>query len=525
MSQLKQGCETVSDSDISKYEKKIVVRNICKEDIDDIMKLSARCFPGMVPWKREQLESHIRIFPEGQFCVEYDDKIVGSCSSLIVNIEEYEDQHTWDSITDHGYITNHDPDGFNLYGIEVMVDPEYRRMKFGHRLYEARKDLARKLNLQSIIIGGRIPNFHKFSEKMTPREYVEEVERHGIYDPVLSFQLLEGFSIKRINTRYLPDDKASASFATLMEWYNIDYLPKSKRVYKASFPVRITAIQYMMKKIDSFDEFERQVEYYVNVAADFGSDFAVFPEIFTTQLLSFLDERRPDQAIRKLAAYTEKYIEMFTELAVRYNVNIIGGSHFVEEDGNIHNIAYLFRRDGTIERQYKIHITPNERKWWGILEGNEINVFDTDCGKIAIQICYDIEFPELARIAVDMGANIIFVPFCTDDRQGYLRVRYCAQARAVENQVYTCIAGTVGNLTHVENMDIQYAQSGIFSPSDFEFARDGIVGECDANIDTVVVGDVDLEKLRRSRNTGSVRQLRDRRRDLYRIELNDLRAE
>jgi len=125
-------------------------------------------------------------------------------------------------------------------------------------------------------------------------------------------------------------------------------------------------------------------------------------------------------------------------------------------------------------------------------------VFDTDCGKIAIQISYDIEFPELASIAVDNGANIIFIPFYTEDHQGYLRVRYCAQARASENNVYTCIAGTVGNLTHVENMGIQYAQSGIFSPSDFEFARDGIVGECDANIDTVVIGDVDLELLRRS---------------------------
>ena len=100
---------------------------------------------------------------------------------------------------------------------------------------------------------------------------------------------------------------------------------------------------------------------------------------------------------------------------------------------------------GQLRNQAKIHATPNERKWWGIPEGNEIKVFDTDCGKIAIQICYDIEFPELARIAVDKGANIIFVPFCTDDRQGYLRVRYCAQARAIENQVYTCIAGTVGN--------------------------------------------------------------------------------
>ena len=104
---------------------------------------------------------------------------------------------------------------------------------------------------------------------MTPREYVKEVEKHSIYDPVLSFQLLEGFIIKRINTKYLPDDMASDSFATLMEWNNIDYLPKSRRVYQASFSVRICAIQYMMKKIEAFSDFARQIEYYVDIASDF----------------------------------------------------------------------------------------------------------------------------------------------------------------------------------------------------------------------------------------------------------------
>lgn len=512
----------MSDTDMSKYEKKIIIRNIRVEDIDAIMELGRVCFPNMDPWKREQLISHIRTFPEGQFCVEYEDKIVGSCSSLIVNFDEYDDQHTWDDITANGYITNHDPDGFNLYGIEVMVDPEYRRMKLGHRLYEARKDLAVRLNLKSILIGGRIPNYHKYKDEMTAREYVSAVEKHSIYDPVLSFQLLQGFAIKRLNTKYLPDDKASESIATLMEWNNVDYRPKSKRIYRTALPVRICAVQYMMKKIESFEDFCRQVEYYVDVAADFGSDFAVFPEIFTTQLMSFLEEKRPDRAVRRLATFTDQYMELFTQLAVRYNINIVGGSHFVEENGDVYNVGFLFRRDGTIEKQSKIHVTPNEKKWWGISEGNEILVFNTDSGKIAIQLSYDIEFPELARIAADKGANIIFVPFSAEDRQAYLRVRYCAQARAIENQVYTCIAGTVGNLTHVENMDIQYAQSGIFSPSDFEFARDGIVGECDANIDTVVVGDVDLEQLRRSRNSGSMSQLRDRRHDLYRVEWKNL---
>lgn len=472
----------------------------------------------MEPWKREQLESHLDIFPEGQFVVTFEGKIIGSCSSLIVNFDEYDDQHTWDEITDEGYITNHNPNGYNLYGIEVMVHPDYRRMKIGKRLYEARKELAEEWNLKSIILGGRIPNYYKYSKEMTPRDYVKEVIHHNIYDPVLTFQLMNGFTVMRINRHYLPDDKQSKEYATLMEWNNVDYLPhNTRRHFKTSEPIRITAIQYMMKTIESFDDFATQVEYYTDVAADQGSDFAVFPELLTTQLLSFVEEKSPSQAIRRLTEFTEDYIELFTGLAVRYNVNIIGGSHFVEEDGNIYNVAYLFRRDGTIEKQYKIHITPNERKWWGITPGDKVQVFDTDCGKIAILICYDIEFPELSRIVTDMGANIIFSPFCTEDRQGYVRVRYCSQARAVENEIYTVIAGTVGNLSQVENMDIQYAQSGIFTPSDFAFPRDGIVGECHPNIETVVVGDVDLEILRRQRKTGNVTQLRNRRLDLYEV--------
>lgn len=144
-------------------------------------------------------------------------------------------------------------------------------------------------------------------------------------------------------------------------------------------------------------------------------------------------------------------------------------------------------------------------------------MFDTDKGKVAIQVCYDVEFPELGRLAAEAGAQIIFVPFCTDERYAYLRVRYCAQARCVENHVYVAMAGTVGNLPDVENMDIQYAQSGIFTPSDIPFTRDGIAAECTPNVETVVIDDVDLELLKRHRQTGSVLNWRDRRTDLYEV--------
>ncbi len=503
--------------DLSKIEKKLIIRQVEEKDIDDIVELSKICFPNMDPWTREQLQSHIEIFPAGQLCVEYDGRIIGASSSLIIDFNEYEDRHTFDEITDDGFITNHDPEGMHLYGISIMVHPDFRRLHIGSRIYEARKELAQRLNLKSFLVGGRIPYYHKYAEQMSANEYVRQVIQQKIYDPVLSFQLLSGFKLKWVNPNYLDDDQASRKYAVLLEWSNVDYMPGSKRLYLRAFPVRICTVQYMLKKIDSFEDFASQCEYFVDVAALDNSDFVVFPETFTIQLLSFMDETIPGKQVRRLAEYTEDYIRLFSMLAVKHNVNIVGGSHFVEENELLYNVSYLFRRDGTIDRQYKLHITPDERKWWAIQPGSELKVFDTDCGKIAVLICYDTQFPELCRMAVDRGARIIFTPFCTDDRQGYLRVRYCAQARAIENEVYTVISGTVGNLTHVPRSDTMYAQSGIFSPSDFPFSRDGIVGECSANIETVVIGEVDLEILRRNRVTGTVTHLKDRRKDLYRI--------
>lgn len=503
--------------DLSRIEKKLIIRQVEEKDIGEIVELSKICFPNMDPWTHDQLKSHIEIFPEGQFCVEYDGKIIGASSSLVIDFNEYEDRHTFDEITDNGYITNHDPEGKHLYGIAIMVHPDFRRLHIGTRIYEERKNLTRRLNLESFLVGGRIPYYHKYADQMSANEYVQQVIQQKIYDPVLTFQLLSGFKLKWVNPYYLSDDKASRMYAVLLEWNNIDYMPSSKRLYRRAFPVRICTVQYMLKKIDSFEDFASQCEYFVDVAALNESDFVLFPETFTIQLLSFLDETIPSKQVRHLSEFTEDYIKLFSMLAVKHNVNIIGGTHFVEEEDLLYNVSFLFHRNGTIDRQYKLHITPDEKTWWGIQPGNELKVFDTDCGKVAILICYDTQFPELCRMVTDKGARIIFTPFCTDDRQGYLRVRYCAQARAIENEIYTVISGTVGNLTHVPRSDTMYAQSGIFSPSDFAFSRDGVVGECSANIETVVIGDVDLEILRRNRINGTVTHLKDRRRDLYRI--------
>lgn len=498
-------------------EKKIHVRPLAIEDFPQVTELQEACFPGMQSWKIDQFKSQIKIFPEGQICIEFNGKIVASSSSLIIDFDLYEESDNWQTLSDYGYITNHDPDGETLYGIEIMVHPDFRGMKLARRLYDARKDLARKLNLKNIVIGGRIPGYKKYQKRLTSRQYVEKVMNKEAYDPVLTAQLANNFILKRIIPAYLRSDEESGGNATLLEWSNIDYVPMKGKKIVTSKKVRICAVQYQMREIDDFEDFAKQCEYFTDVASGYKCDFVLFPEIFTLQLLSFLPNARPEVAVRKLAEFTPKYLELFNSLAIKYNVNIIGGSHFTLEEDSLYNIAYLFRRDGTLEKQYKIHITPNEKRWWGVKPGDRIDVFDTDRGKINIQICYDIEFPELSRVAVSKGAQLIFVPFCTDERYGYLRVRQCAQARCIENGVYTVIAGNVGNLPFVENMDIQYAQSGIYTPSDFMFSRDAIAAECTPNVETVVIHDVDLEILKRHRSNGSTLNWFDRRQDLYEV--------
>lgn len=503
--------------DLAAFEKKIVVRPIRIEDYDQLVRIQLACFAGMKPWSKEQIESQLRLFPEGQICVEYEGRIVASSSSLILDFSMYAEWHNWREIADEGFIRNHDPNGNTLYGIEIMVDPGYRKMRLARRLYEARKMLARERNLMRIVLGGRIPGYGRHEAEMTAREYVEKVIHKTLYDPVLTTQLANGFVLKRLLRSYMESDKESVGYATLLEWANIDYQPDFSRKFLPTRAIRICAVQYQLREVKSFDEFARQSEYFVDVAADYKSDFILFPELFTTQLLSFLEKERPGLAVRRLAEFTPNYLELFSRLAIKYNINIIGGSHFSLEDGHLHNVSYLFKRDGGIGKQYKLHVTPDESRWWGVEPGDRIEVFDTDKGRISIQIGFDISFPEVSRIAAQKGAQIIFVPFCTDERYAYLRVRYCAQARCIENHVFTAIAGTVGNLPAVENMDIQYAQSGIFTPADIPFTRDAVTAECTPNIETVIVDDVDLELLRRHYQSDTVLNWHNRRTDLYEV--------
>ena len=154
-----------------------------------------------------------------------------------------------------------------------------------------------------------------------------------------------------------------------------------------------------------------------------------------------------------------------------------------------------------------------------VVGGDSVKAIDTDCGKIGVLICYDSEFPELSRLLADQGMKILFVPFLTDTPNGFTRVRSCSMARAIENECYVAIAGSVGNLPRVNNMDIQFAQSAVYTPADFAFPTNGIKSEAVPNTEMTVIADVDLELLKELHEHGSVRNLKDRRHDLYELKL------
>lgn len=509
----------------NEHKPKLLLRNATSKDITDILTLTRLVYKNIAPYSEDMIRGQIGNFPEGQFVAIYNDQIVGYCATFMISGDIALKQHSWREITGDGFASRHDERGDYLYGMEVCVNPEYRGMRIGQRFYNERKKLCAFRRLKGVVFGGRMPGLRKKIKTVkTAEAYIELIQQKKITDHVASFQLRNEFVILGVLKDYLPSDTESMGHAIHMVWHNprVPQEEHTSTIQRGRMPetVRIATVQYEQRPVRSFEEFTRNVRYFVDVVADYKADFVVFPELFTLQLLSIENkELSPLEAIHLITEYTEQFKTMMSELAVNYNVNIIGGSHPTKiENGDVMNISYIFLRDGSIHQQQKLHPTPNERFWWNIKGGNDLDTIMTDCGPIGVLICYDCEFPEAARHLVNQGAQILFVPFCTDERQGYLRVRYCAQARAVENQCYVVLSGNVGNLPYVENMEVQYAQSCILTPCDFSFSRDGIAADTTPNVEMLAVADLRPGNLIAARNAGTVQNLKDRRFDLYSVK-------
>lgn len=497
---------------------KLNLRNLKLGDYADVKRIMNDVYTHAGgAWTKEEFKSQLKNFPEGQICIEDNGKLVAAAFAVVINYSKYGDNHNYKEITGNGMLNNHDPEGDTLYGIDIFVDPNYQGLRLGRRLYDARKELCEKLNLRAIIMGGRIPGYKKYAKELSPREYIEQVKNKEIYDPILTFQLNNEFHIRKVMTNYLPDDKESKSYAVLLEWINVYYVESEKLFGETKSVVRVGVVQWKMRRMYSLEDLNQQLEFFVDTVSGYKADFVLFPEFFNAPLMANYNRASASDAVRSLAEYTEQIKEKMLELALSYNINIVAGSMPLYTDEGLFNVSYLCRRDGTWDMQYKLHVTPDEETHWGMKGGDILKVFDTDAGKIGILICYDVEFPELSRILAEQGVNILFVPYWTDTRNSFLRVMRCSQARAIENECYVAISGSVGNLPGVENMDIQYAQSAVFSPSDFSFPPEAVVAEATPNAETTLIVDLDLDLLKKVRKQGTVRNLQSRRHDLYKI--------
>jgi len=469
-------------------------------------------------WSAKHIKSLIDRFPEGQVVIKINNEIAGCALSIIVDYSKFDGQHTYKEVTGNYTFKTHTSEGDILYGIDVFIKPEFRGLRLGRRLYDYRKELCERLNLKGIVFGGRIPNYYKHADKLSPKQYIDKVKRKEIHDPVFNFQISNDFHPSKILKNYLEGDKDSNDYAVLLEWDNLYYEKQNKKPSIIKKIVRLGLIQWQMRPYKDLEDLLQQAEYFIDAVSGYRSDFALFPEFFNAPLMADNNHMNEPQAIRELAKHTAVIVQKFSELAISYNINIISGSMPEIFNDRLYNVGYLCKRDGTVERYEKLHVTPDEAKVWGMQGGTELKVFDTDCGKIGILICYDVEFPELGRLLAEEGMDILFVPFLTDTQNGYSRVRNCAQARAIENECYVAIAGSVGNLPKVHNMDIQFAQSMVFTPCDFAFPVNGIKAEATPNTEMILIADVDIDLLRELNQFGSVRNLKDRRTDLFELK-------
>jgi predicted amidohydrolase len=279
--------------------------------------------------------------------------------------------------------------------------------------------------------------------------------------------------------------------------------------------IRIASLQYFVRPVQTFQQFADQVTALVETAADYKCQLAVFPEYFTVQLLTLGNVKRPIEVqVRDLARQVGPYIELLSGLARRHGIYVLGGTIPVPEDGTevVYNQAFFFAPSGDHDVQGKLHMTRFEHEEWKVKPRNALRIFETAFGRVAVAICYDVEFPEIARAAAHVGAHILLVPSCTDDRQGFLRVKYCAHARAIENQMYVVVSHTVGSLPMVPAVHLNYGQAAILTPSDFPFSRDGILAEGNPNQEMMVIGELNLRTIEEARSTGTVLPLLDSRR-------------
>jgi predicted amidohydrolase len=277
--------------------------------------------------------------------------------------------------------------------------------------------------------------------------------------------------------------------------------------------VKIASAQYDISFLETWANYQRKSERWVREAAEQGAKILLFPEYNTMELASLFSEAiylSLNDQLAALQTVHEAFLNLFQGLAQQYQCVIQAGSFPVLiSEGIYHNRAYLFMPNGETGFQDKMMMTRFENEHWLISAGDELKTFDTKFGRIAINICYDSEFPLLARKQVEMGANLILVPSCTDTVAGFNRVKIGCQARALENQCYVVQSALVGDAQWSPAVDVNVGAAGIYTPENYGFPDNGILASGEFNKPQWVFAEIDLQNCEKVRAEGQVFNYRD----------------
>jgi predicted amidohydrolase len=273
--------------------------------------------------------------------------------------------------------------------------------------------------------------------------------------------------------------------------------------------MKIAAAAFPLEWHDRWNEYVGKLRMWVRSAAEEGAELIVFPEYGAMELATLAGAEVAGDLARSIDAVTERLDEvdgLHASLAREFGATICAASAPIRlADGRAVNRARLFAPDGSFGHQDKLITTPFERDDWGLVGGEGLRVFETPLARIGIAICYDAEFPLIARALAEAGAEILLVPACTETIRGQWRVRLAAQARALENQFVTVHAVTIGEAEWSPAVDANTGAAGIFGPPDAGFPEDGVLAIGKINDAGWVHAEVSLEAIRDVREAGHVR--------------------
>jgi predicted amidohydrolase len=277
--------------------------------------------------------------------------------------------------------------------------------------------------------------------------------------------------------------------------------------------LRVAAAQYPLEALPDWASFRAKLERWVAEAADQGARLLLFPEYFTLEISAILGpgiaRSLPDTLDRMQRALAD-FLALCRDLAQTHKVYLSAGSFPVRLDDNRYcNRAYFFWPSGHCEFQEKLQMTRFEREQWGVSTGSGLKVFAADFGKVAINVCYDSEFPLFARQQIEQGAELLLVPSCTDTLAGFHRVRIGCQARALENQCFVVQSPTVGDCPWSAAMDHNVGAAGVYTPVDDGFPSDGVLARGELNAAQWVFADLEFAAIARVRRDGQVFNYRD----------------